>query len=106
MKVYGKSDQAILAAVGEPFAIELESLPGAGYVWNLHVKGQALHLVKTEHEVPSWIGGAVVDRFTFEPVAPGEALIVAELKRPWESTVLERVTFHVSVEAAPEAKPS
>jgi predicted secreted protein len=101
MKIYGKDDVAIRAAVGDPFAIELESLPGAGYVWDLHVEGHVVRLVQTIRGVPPRLGGAAVDRFVLSPEAQGEARIVAELKRPWEPSAVERISFHVSVGAAP-----
>ena len=76
------------AAVGETFEIDLEGVPTAGFLWEaVSVPEDLMRLVDDDVDAPPGpIGGAALQRFRFEALAPGEAELRFSYRRPWESS--------------------
>jgi len=74
--VYGKTDLNITTAVGQEFAIELESNPSTGFSWTYSQVGGALELVdqtKATSSGPPGSGGT--QRFTFKAKVSGASYL-------------------------------
>jgi predicted secreted protein len=99
MNRFDKDSGPIRARVGEPFAVELEAIPGAGYVWSLPHPPDTLPVVEATTQPGRGIGGGARQEFIFRPTTPGSATLVIEYGRPWESAPLEKVEIPVQVEA-------
>lgn len=98
MNVYRDQDQPIRAEVGERFAIELEGNPTTGYEWDLKEQGGKVRLVDRRTAVPGRaLGGAGVQTLTLEPVEAGEAVILLQYKRRWDSTAAQEKSFRIHV---------
>lgn len=91
-KVYRNTDQEIVASVGEPFVVELEGNATTGYEWKLEFDESKLKLIEDKY-LPAGtggVGGGGQHRFTLQPVAAGQASILARYKRAWEQEHLEQ----------------
>ena len=91
-KVYRDTDQEIVASVGETFVVELEGNATTGYQWQLEFDDSKLKLIGDEY-LPAGmggVGGGGQHRFTLQPVAAGQASILAKYKRAWEPEHLEQ----------------
>ncbi len=78
------SDIRIVQA-GRQFPIDLEAMPGAGYMWELAAPPQQIELVS--QEVISFseaIGGSSTQRFVLVAKVPGSYQLAFQLKRKWE----------------------
>ncbi len=91
-KIYRDMNQEIVASVGEPFVVELEGNATTGYQWQLEFDESKLKLIGDEYQ-PVGVGGVGSSgqhRFTLQPVASGQASILARYKRAWEPEHLEQ----------------
>jgi inhibitor of cysteine peptidase len=97
--VMSKGDETHITvkAPGE-FSIKIESNPTTGYSWGLQpLKEEEKALVKFKKqkvEEPGedsrkqkLLGAPTYEIFTFEALAPGEAVIELHYRRPWEKDV-------------------
>ena len=84
--------------VGEPFVIELKSIPGAGILWSLHAPVAACEVTALE-SVPeaSGVGGPSLQRFRIRCSAAGVHHLRFEMKRPWEPTIRATQDAEISV---------
>jgi inhibitor of cysteine peptidase len=75
------------AVVGETFEVELEGVPTSGFLWEAaSFPDDLVRLVGEDVDAePRPIGGAAVQRFRFEALAPGEGELRLAYRRPWES---------------------
>jgi predicted secreted protein len=90
-KVYRDTDQEIVASVGEPFVVELEGNATTGYQWQLEFDESKLKLIGDEYRPGGGsVGVGGQHRFTLQPVASGQASILAKYKRAWEPEHLEQ----------------
>lgn len=97
--VYKKTDDEIVASVGETFIIELEGNPTTGYGWQPQVDNDMLRLIDQQYQpAGSSIGGGGKEVFSFEPVKSGRASISFEYKRPWETDAIEKQKFQLRIE--------
>jgi len=87
------------AVVGQPLTIDMQAVPGAGYMWVLDqlppgLEGGEDKVIAQSEEV----GGPSLQRFTFVPRQPGDYSLVFSLKRKWEkeSARTKAFTIHVS----------
>jgi predicted secreted protein len=97
--VYSKTDDEIVASVGDPFIIELEGNATAGYEWQPQLNNDTLRLVEHHYQPASAaIGAGGKDVFTFEPVKSGRASVSFEYKRPWETEPVEKQNFQLRIE--------
>ena len=84
--------------IGQPFAIELEAIPGAGYMWELTQPPAGLELVNQEIvSISKAIGGNSTQRFRIVARKPGSYSLVFELKRKWEKNPIR--TSRISIQA-------
>jgi predicted secreted protein len=94
------NDQNLIRAVsvGQKFAVELESMPGAGYTWEIAGHPDEIELLKQEMLPVSnkTIGGPAKQRFTLVANQPGEYSLDFQLKRRWEKDPVK--TSQVSIQ--------
>jgi predicted secreted protein len=81
------NDQTSVRAVsvGQKFAVDLDAMPGAGYIWEIASHPEEIELLKQEVLPGSKaIGGPSKQRFTLVAKEPGEYSLDFQLKRRWE----------------------
>jgi predicted secreted protein len=87
------------AVVGQPLTIDLQAIPGAGYMWEIEQLPPELEVSENTVIAQSGeVGGPSLQRFIFVPHQPGDYSLVFGLKRKWEkeSTRTKAFTIHVS----------
>ena len=87
------------ASVGQPLTIDLQAIPGAGYMWVIEQSAPALEVQEDKVVAQSEeVGGPSLQRFTFLPRQPGDFSLVFGLKRKWEkeSARTQKFTIHVT----------
>ncbi len=72
--------------VGRPFAIDLEAIPGAGYMWELSPSAPQIELISQDVvKISKAIGGNSTQRFQLVAKKPGTFTLEFQLKRRWEA---------------------
>jgi len=85
--------------VGQPFAIDLEAIPGAGYMWDVARQPGAVELVGQEVvAISKEVGGSSTQRFTLVAHHPGSYSLEFELKRKWEKDPVKTRVISIQVE--------
>jgi predicted secreted protein len=80
-----KEKDVRVVKVGQRFAIDLEAIPGAGYMWELTQPPHELELVSQEVvAISKAIGGNSTQRFSLVAHQPGNYSLAFQLKRSWE----------------------
>jgi predicted secreted protein len=88
------------AFVGQPLTIDLQAIPGAGYMWVVEQLPPELEVVDDKVIAQSEkVGGPSLQRFIFTPRQPGDYSLVFGLKRKWEKESARTKTFTVHVTA-------
>ncbi len=93
----------IRAKLRQPFDIILDSNPTTGYTWTVDfddrfVNGGA-ELNGTLNTIrPALIGAGGQQIFSFTPIEPGQTMISAIYKRPWEETAAEERIFLIIIQ--------
>jgi predicted secreted protein len=85
--------------VEQPFDIDLEALPGAGYMWGLSQIPNGIDLLS--HEVvfvSAEVGGPSTQRFRLVAHQPGRYPLVFQFKRSWEKDPVKTTEITVNVE--------
>jgi predicted secreted protein len=88
------------ASVGQSFTIDLQALPGAGYMWEIDLPGDALELAEEGVALRAEsdrVGGPALQRFTLIPRRSGDFTLVFGLKRKWEKLPARVVLFTIHV---------
>jgi len=91
--------------VGEPFAVELLSLPSTGYRWApSELPGFLTHLDAMAWPTASaqslgLVGGSHREVHQFQARTAGTGALVLEQRRPWELNAPPVETFSVTIEA-------
>jgi predicted secreted protein len=81
---------------GQPFTIDLEAIPGAGYMWELTQHPAGLELLSQEVvSISKAIGGNSTQRFRIVAHHPGNYSMVFELKRKWEKSPVKTSRFSI-----------
>jgi len=76
------------AQAGQPVVIALDSMPGAGMLWQPPEAPAGCRLeVADSVPVGAGVGGPAQQRFVLTCGEPGERQLRFELKRPWEAKV-------------------
>ncbi len=99
MKADPDPDNPIEVTPGQVFTISLESIPPAGYRWNVEFDSKIVDLVKPKRYVPystTTVGGGGREIFEFQAKQPGETLIKATYQRG-KAAPLETKIFKVHV---------
>lgn len=96
MRRYGKSTTQIQARIGESFVVALPVLAAAGYAWEITREPGTARLTGTRMRPggPA-IGGASVQELEFVATHAGEGTLVVTCKRPWETTVTDRLEVKI-----------
>jgi predicted secreted protein len=82
--------------VGEKFSIDLEALPGAGYMWEMTQSPEELEMVSQKVvAISKEIGGSSTQRFFMVAHEPGSYSVVFELKRKWEKSSVKTNVFNI-----------
>jgi inhibitor of cysteine peptidase len=98
VKRYADPSATIHAAVGDRFAVELAGNPTTGYSWHVRAGSEHLDLLGQEYEPGGTAAGAGgVEVFRFRALAPGEAEIDFDYRRPWEREVHTSRRFRVAI---------
>ncbi len=83
---------------GQKFAIDLQAMPGAGYMWELLEPPDQIELVRQEVVSTSKaIGGSSTQRFTLVARQPGNFSLDFGLKRRWEKNPAKTILFSIQV---------
>lgn len=110
--VYAGEDKkggGVSVPVGETLRIELETVPTAGYVWQIAEKPGFLELIGENtratnpalQEQPGFTGGNHYMSFDLKASAPGTGVVKLTEGRPWESDEPASDTFDVTVTVTP-----
>jgi inhibitor of cysteine peptidase len=100
------ANTTVSVAVGEVFQIALVGVPTAGYLWE--PKSPPAFLLETaatggptttNQLKPGFTGGNHWEVFAFKAIAPGQAALVLEQRRPWETDEPPTSTFRVTIQA-------
>jgi inhibitor of cysteine peptidase len=93
--------------VGQPFAIDLEAIPGAGYMWELaHPPGEVELASQEIVAISKEVGGSSTQRFTMVAHQPGSYSLKFELKRKWEKDPVKTSVFSIKAGSEPRSQPN
>jgi predicted secreted protein len=82
--------------VGRQFAIDLEAIPGAGYMWEVTQPPKELELVSQQVvSISREIGGNSTQRFFLVAHQPGNYSLAFQLKRKWEKDPVKIREFSI-----------
>ncbi len=85
-----------MVQVGQKFTIDLEAIPGAGYMWELTQHPDQIELVRQEVvSISKEIGGNSTQRFTLVASQPGIYSLSFGLKRRWEKSPVRTAEFSI-----------
>ena len=98
-RTYTSSDNQIVAKKGEVFAIELEGNPTTGYEWQLELETGAIKSVDQEYQAAGQgLGAGGRERFRLKAIKPGDTVVRAIYKRPWEQEPIEEKKFKIHID--------
>ncbi len=84
--------------VGKAFSIELEALPGAGYIWEMAQTSGEFELVSQDVvSISRSVGGNSIQSFLLIAHQPGDYSLEFELKRKWEKKPVKTTKFSIQV---------
>jgi predicted secreted protein len=82
--------------VGRQFAIDLEAIPGAGYMWEVTQHPKEIELVSQQVvSISKEIGGNSTQRFLLVAHQPGNYSLAFQLKRKWEKDPVKISEFSI-----------
>jgi inhibitor of cysteine peptidase len=96
------SSRTLRVGIGDTLDLELKSIPGTGYRWQIDSIDTAM-LIPTKlprplaPEKPYKVGGPVPYYFAFMAAAPGRTTLRLAYSRPWEKDVPPAKTFEIKV---------
>ena len=83
---------------GAQFYIDLEAMPGAGYMWEIaHPPGELELVSQDVVSISKAIGGNSTQRFLLVAHQPGDYALQFELKRKWEKKPVKTTSFSIQV---------
>ena len=86
------------AVVGQPLTIDLQAMPGAGYMWVVEQLPPEMEVGEDKVIAQSEkVGGPALQRFILIPRQAGDYSLVFGLKRKWEKESARTKTFTVHV---------
>lgn len=91
-------ENIIEARLNKPFTIS-NALPTAGYTWTVNYDSHLLKLEREEfkNSQTDAVGSGGKQIFTFMPISPGKAEVLALYKRSWENEVQNEKKFIIIV---------
>jgi predicted secreted protein len=91
-----KEKVAQVLQVDQEFSIDLEAIPGAGYMWEVSDQPEELEILSRDVvSISKEIGGPSTQRFVIVARQPGNFSIAFELKRRWEKTSIKTKIFMI-----------
>ena len=85
--------------VGQQFDIDLEAMPGAGYMWEIAQPVDEIELISQKVvSISKEIGGISTQRFVLVAHQPGSYTLEFQLKRRWEKAPVRTSLFSIHVE--------
>ncbi len=85
--------------VGQQFAIDLEAIPGAGYMWEIARIADEIELIDQRVvSISKEIGGNSTQRFVLVAKAPGSYSLEFQLKRKWEAEPARKSLISIKAE--------
>ena len=91
-----KEKVAQVLQVGQKFSIDLEAIPGAGYMWEVSHQSEELVILSQDVvSISKEIGGPSTQRFVIVARQPGNYSIAFELKRRWEKSSIKTKVFKI-----------
>ncbi len=82
--------------VDQKFSIDLEAIPGAGYMWEVSAQPEELEILSRDVvSISKEIGGPSTQRFVLVARQPGNFSIAFELKRRWEKSSIKTKVFKI-----------
>ncbi len=92
----GEEPAVRVVQVGQKFTIDLEAIPGAGYMWELAQHPDKIELVDRDMvSISKGIGGNSTQRFTLVAHQPGDFTLGFVLKRRWEKKPAKNLEFSI-----------
>ena len=86
------------AVVGQPLTIDLQAMPGAGYMWGIEHLPPGLEVGEDKViDQSEEVGGPSLQRFILIPSRPGDYSLIFSLKRKWEKESARTIAFTVHV---------
>jgi len=94
-----EAENVIEARLNKPFTISLNALPTAGYTWTVNYDSHLLKLEREEfkNSQTDAVGSGGKQIFTFMPISPGKAEVLALYKRSWENEVQDERNFVIII---------
>ncbi len=101
MKANPDPNNPIEVTLGQVFTISLESIPSAGYKWNVEYDPKIIDLIKPKKYVPyssavGTVGGSGQEIFEFKTRQSGETLFTAKYQRG-KQTPMETKIFRILI---------
>jgi len=82
--------------IGQKFSIDLEAIPGAGYMWEVSHQPEELEIISQDVvSISKEIGGPSTQRFVLVAHQSGNFSIAFELKRRWERSSIKTKVFMI-----------
>ena len=96
---FGKASTQIRVKLGESFVLELPAAATGGYTWQVASRPRVV-VLREQRFLPASParGGPSLQELEFSSVRSGEEALVLEYKRPWDTTVAERLEVGIVVE--------
>jgi predicted secreted protein len=85
-----------IVQTGKQFTIDLEAMPGAGYMWELAHRPEEIEILGEEVvAISKEIGGSSTQRFRLVATRPGNYSLFFQFKRKWENEPARRHEFSI-----------
>jgi predicted secreted protein len=95
----GEEKDVQVVQVGKKFSIDLEAMPGAGYMWEMTRVPEEIELISQDVvSISKAIGGSSTQRFLLLAHASGSYELVFQLKRSWEPDPARTCRFSIRAE--------
>jgi predicted secreted protein len=93
------SGEALHVADGDSFEIDFNERSPAGYIWRLERPVEGIELLGSRLTLPpaGRIGASGTRQFQVRATGPGMYRLVFQLRREWETELIERRTVQVEV---------
>ena len=95
---YGRDTSEVRVHLGASFVLDLPARATGGYTWQVEQE-PGVAVLRSERVVSagSALGGPSMQEFEFMATHPGSGTLIMQLKRQWESTVIETLRLTVIV---------
>lgn len=92
----GEETAVRVVQVDQKFTIDLDAMPGAGYMWEMTQRPDPIELVSQKVvSISKAIGGNSTQRFTLVAHQPGVYSLHFAFKRRWEKSPAKTTEFSI-----------